>query len=100
MGPILFKAAAEDGREFIILAWVSDNEPITEGCDACIGYALFGAGPDDFIDGGEMDCRGGDYPDVTAAASDLAAYVSADIGSRMLYAKPIDEDPLPYEEAI
>ena len=42
----------EDGRYLAL--WFSDNQAATEGCDSCIGYALFDEDMN-ALDGGEMD---------------------------------------------
>lgn len=98
MGPIVFEAKTQDGRTLKIVAWASDNEPATDGCDAVIGYGIFQDGPDGFLDGGEMDCHDADHPDIADAAQDLAAYVSDDIIGQIASIVPTDEDPAPYED--
>jgi len=100
MGPIIFKALTQNGTQLKILAWVSDNEPVTDGCDAVIGYGIFQDDAEHFMDGGEMDCRGDKYADIKDTARDLADYLATDVDSPIESIEPTDEDTEDYEDKI
>lgn len=65
-----------DNNNYLRL-WFSDNEAITEGCDACIGYALYDKDKL-LLDGGEYDydSAADDYETITDAINDIIEFAT------------------------
>lgn len=65
-----------DNNNYLRL-WFSDNEAITEGCDACIGYTLYDKDKL-LLDGGEYDYDSAvdDYEAITDAINDIIVFAT------------------------
>lgn len=70
---IVFAGAAMQYLKF----WISDNPAVTEGCDACISYAVFDSVTRKEIDGGEMDydSEAKAYQNLEDALDDLIDFI-------------------------
>lgn len=68
----IFLLALASGKTAYAKLWRSDNEPASEGCDACVGYSVYG-GDKSLLDGGELDYSTDDpaYDSLAAVAGIL-----------------------------
>lgn len=77
MNEVLYQIDRPDQDPVLLKLWFSDNEPESDGCDACIGYQIFDLSTHGCLDGGEFDYDSAsvDYDTPDDAVDDVVGFV-------------------------